>query len=598
MASSNIALRRLRDRASSAAYAGGLAPEPGSAPGVLPEARSGVISPEGTRRAPSPRAPPAAGVPGTAGDPPGPARAAGPAPSFFKRRKKPPPRPSASAALRSATPLSAPGTPRNDAAPKTNLAMTPAMRSDEAAARQSVAGTDEALVKEGSSSMALTPRPRRLRAFGKSPRLRASAPAALTSTTSEGSEYPLLPCAPHATTRYCRRRAGCPSGFQTLRTFLFFSREPARLSFSRLAFSSAVSATRETCASSSASSTASTCHLGSSPARRCSTYACTGGVPSSAGARHCTATAVAFTATARTFVGAPGGAPSPRIWRLSARRIFPWCSPDLTPSSSLSTAPWSATSTGKSSAVTALSLNASEYCGRLSPNRTHRATRLGVSSWLVARVMCVMSSSSLIVEPWSPPSISAVVDAAAAAISDASSKSLPPTELPTYALSSSVSICPSPSTSSRRKNALMEKRCLSLVWISPTRGGSASPRGGSGVLFPAALATSSAASTHAVSAPRTARARDPRMAALGRWARRNTQKTSERAARNRVPNACSTNVRRLLSATQTDTRAGVASGPRQGECHGERSRDHFLGAAGVVARAARPCWRRPTGQLS
>ena len=81
--------------------------------------------------------------------------------------------------------------------------------------------------------------------------------------------------------------------------------------------------------------------------------------------------------------------------------------------------------------MTALSLNASEYCGRLSPNRTHRATRLGVSSWLVARVMCVMSSSSLIVEPWSSPSISAVVDAAAAAISDASSKSKPPTEFPT-----------------------------------------------------------------------------------------------------------------------------------------------------------------------
>ena len=119
---------------------------------------------------------------------------------------------------------------------------------------------------------------------------------ALTSTISDGSEYNDEPCPPHATTRYCRNRAG----------FL-----ESLISFSFPSSKNSSSPTNVTCAVSSASTSASFSHRGLSPARRCNTYACTGGVPVCLGARHCTATEVWFTATARTFVGAPGGAPSP-----------------------------------------------------------------------------------------------------------------------------------------------------------------------------------------------------------------------------------------------------------------------------------------------
>jgi hypothetical protein len=105
----------------------------------------------------------------------------------------------------------------NDAAPNTNLAVTPKTSRDDATARQSFAET-EGLVS--SSSMVLISslfRRTDFCVFKSAPRPDPArfAPAALTSTTSDGSEYPLLPCAPHATTRYCRRRAGCPSGFKT-----------------------------------------------------------------------------------------------------------------------------------------------------------------------------------------------------------------------------------------------------------------------------------------------------------------------------------------------------------------------------------------------
>ena len=52
------------------------------------------------------------------------------------------PRASAAAALRSAAPPSVPETPMNDAAPNTNLAVTPKTSRDDATARQSFAETE------------------------------------------------------------------------------------------------------------------------------------------------------------------------------------------------------------------------------------------------------------------------------------------------------------------------------------------------------------------------------------------------------------------------------------------------------------------------